>query len=263
MPTTNELTQYSLERLADKDLLFLIQSYANKRNDHEHVRDLIENDADIIGMMVESDRVFEKLMDQSTAVHNISPFFFFTLLLRRSTIELQKRPDQLEEALDELNRRKPVIPWGRERAIKLLRDATMAEYLANMISVFTCSSRMFKVQDGDSESYYYLFDLIETLQKSDPVRQYKIYCHIGNYSLFLTGLFPEFVEHQYRYRRQLVDDHFYVGFGKTYYGLASDHHMARYNELATVFSRLSTGFEIFKHLLNYMAFRYLRPSQVN
>lgn len=259
----NQITPNSIERLPDRDLLFLIQAYADKRTDHENIRGLIGGDVDIIEMMVESDRVFQKVMDQSTVVQNISPFFFFTLLLRRSARDLRTKSEFLEDTLEELNQKETAFPWNPGRVEKLFGDRELANYLANMISIFTRSSRMFQVSDNDEATYHYIVDLIQDSQHSDPARQFRIYCHIGNYTLFLTGLFPEFIEHQHKIRRRPMDERFYIDFGRTYYGLASDHQMARNAELDAVFSKLSLGFVACKRLLNYMTQHYLRPAHVN
>lgn len=259
----DELTENSLENLTERDLVFLIKSYADQRTDHQNIKRLVKGDADIVGLMVESDRVFHKLMDRSTTIQSLSPYFFFTLLLRRAARELSARPGPIEAAVDEANRRGAAIPWTLERAEGMLADRGVTNYLANMIATFIRSSRLFKVSTQDEQSYYYLVDLIEDCQQSDSARRFWIYCHIGNYSLFLTGLFPEFIHHRYTYRRRPVDEHFYIDFGKTYYGLASDHQIARRTELDSVFVQLSSGFEIVKQFLNYVTKRYLRNSSAS
>ncbi|MDA0837700.1 MAG: hypothetical protein O3B01_22205 [Planctomycetota bacterium] len=257
---SDELTRYSLENLSEDDLLFLIKAYADRRTDHEDIRSLINGDSDIIEMMAKSDRVFQRLMDRGTIVQSISPYFFFSLLLRRTSQDLINQPELMDEQLAEVNQQDQTIPWTSERAQKLLADDSITDYLANMISMFLRSSRMFKVSGSDEQSFFYLIDLIEDCQKSDPVRRFRIYCHIGNYTLFLTGLFPEFIEHRFRYRRRPVDEHFYMDFGKTYYGLAGDHRLARSQELDGVFHQLSAGYEVVKTFLNFTASRYLRKS---
>ncbi|MDP7250474.1 MAG: hypothetical protein QGF00_12790, partial [Planctomycetota bacterium] len=166
-PST-ELTRYNLENLSEEDLLFVIKAYADRRTDHENIRELIDGDQDIIELMVESDRVFQRLMDRGTIVQSISPYFFFSLLLRRTSKDLINQPELMEEQLVEVNQQERAIPWTSERAQKLLADDCITDYLANMISVFLRSSRMFKVNESDEQSFYYLVDLIEDCQKSDP-----------------------------------------------------------------------------------------------
>ncbi|MBI2192575.1 MAG: hypothetical protein HYU36_11385 [Planctomycetes bacterium] len=258
-----ELKRHSLESLPERDLLFLVKAFADQRTDYERIRELVLGDVDIIGMFVESDRVFQTLMDQRTAVHNISPYLFFTLLLRRTFRDLEERPELLGSAVESANRRSPTIPWNEDRMRRLLGDRQLVSYLANMISAFSRSPRMFQVADGDEQLHYYLVDLVQHCQESDPVRRFWIYCHIGNYTLFLTGLFPEFIEHRYKVLGRPVDENYYIDFGKTYYGLASDHPLSRRSELDTVFTQLSSGFEIVKLFLNYMAQRYLRHAGSN
>lgn len=79
----NELKSNDLDRLSDQDLLFLIENYVTKRQDYEHIANLIQGDTDIVSQMVDSDRVFDKVMHEGNIILHSSPYFLFTLLLRR------------------------------------------------------------------------------------------------------------------------------------------------------------------------------------
>lgn len=254
----DELTRHRLENLSDEDLMFLVKAFANKRNDHDHIKELVAGDSDIIEQMVNSDRVFRKVMDKRTTILSISPFFFFTLLIRRAFRDLRSESHLLDETIDVANRYAESAPWNPERARRLLNDSGLVNYLANMITTFSETSRVFKVVAEDEKSFFYIVDLIQESLTSDRERQFWIYCHIGNYSLFLTGLFPEFIVHRFRYKRRPVDESFYIGYGKTYYALAGGHELAQRRELDALFAQLSTGFEVIKQSLNYMKQHYLR-----
>jgi hypothetical protein len=99
--------------------------------------------------------------------------------------------------------------------------------------------------------------MIQEAQSVDSRRQFLIYSHIGNYSLFLTGIFPQYIEYRYKYKSRPVNMQFYVDFGKTYYELASEHTLAREYELNEVFLRLSMMFEVYKNALNHLSKEYL------
>ena len=92
------------------------------------------------------------------------------------------------------------------------------------------------------KSHQYIVDMITDSLHSDNIEKFYIYCHIGNYTLFLTGMIPEYIKYRYEYKRRPVNKHYYVGFGKTYYGLASEHTNARRNRLTGTLSQLSEGF---------------------
>ena len=95
--------------------------------------------------------------------------------------------------------------------------------------------------------------------RSDYTDKFYIHCHIGDYTLFLTGMVPECVEYKYGHRRRPIDRHYYVDFGKTYYALASEHSEARENGLSGTLSKISESFEAITRILHYMNRKYLYP----
>ena len=254
-----ELQEHSLQKLSDKDLLFLIESYVTKRDDYENIAHLIRGDQDIIGQMIDNDRIFNKVMDCTSQILGISPFFMFSLFLRRSFREKISDPEFVDQAITILNSNDIVIPWNKEKLINLLEDMQVSNYIANMLVKFSESSRLFKIREGENESYQYIVDMITDSLKSDNMRKFSIYCHIGNYTLFLTGMFSEYIKYRFEYRRRLVDRQYYIDFGKAYYELASKHTSAKKNNLSETFLQLSRGFEIFAQVLHFMNRKYLFP----
>ncbi len=254
-----ELQKESLQGLSDKDLLFLIESYVTKRNDYENIANLINGDEDVIAKMIDSDRVFNKVMGCTERILAISPYFLFSLLLRRAFQEKRKDVKFIKKTIDTLNNMGPVVPWNKDRLMSLLEDAHVSSYIANMLAQFIESSKLFGMGDDEKKTHQYIVDMITDSLHSDNIEKFYIYCHIGNYTLFLTGMVPEYIKHRYEYKRRLVDKHYYVGFGKTYYGLASEHTNARRNRLTGTLSQLSEGFEAVSQVLSFMNKEYLCP----
>lgn len=253
---TNELNACDLDHLSDRDLLFLIENYVTKRQDYEHIADLIRGDGDIISKMVDSDRVFERVMREGNIMLHSSPYFLFTLLLRR-VFKLKKDDGAfIDDVIEELNSTECTYPWNRGKVIRLLNSTDVPNYLANMLSTFVQTSRLYKMERDDEKQYRYIIDMLEEIQRSDNARRFYIYCHIGNYTLFFTGLFSEYIEHKFKYKKTLVDCRYYIDFGKTYFGLASEHAMAKQFELDNTLHSLSEGFEIITKLLQYMCNEY-------
>ncbi|MHC4269587.1 MAG: hypothetical protein ACYSTS_14105 [Planctomycetota bacterium] len=260
--TIQELQKDSLQGLSDKDLLFLIESYVTKRNDYENIASLIKGDEDVIGKMIDSDRVFNKVMNCTERILEISPYFMFSLLLRRAFKEKRKDIKFIEKTIEVLNSTGPTIPWNNNRLISLLEDTQVSNYIANMLTQFTESSRLYNVKEGEKKSHQYIVDMIADSIQSDNFKKFYIYCHIGNYTLFLTGMIPEYIKHRYECMRRPVDNQYYVGFGKTYYGLASEHTNARRNRLTDTLSQLSEGFEAVAQVLSFMNKEYLSSEKV-
>ncbi len=254
-----ELQKDSLQKLSDKDLLFLIKSYVTKRNDYENIANLIRGDEDIIGKMIDNDRIFNKVMNCTRHILGISPFFMFSLLLRRAFREKSTDTEFIERAIDVLNSTGSIVPWSEKRLLDFLKDIRVSNYIANMLAKFSESSRLFKIRENEKESYQYIVDMIADSLQSDNTRRFYIYCHIGNYTLFLAGMFSEYLEYRFKYKRRPVDKQYYVDFGKTYYALASEHTNAKRNSLRETFSQLSVGFEVVAQVLHFMNRKYLYP----
>lgn len=256
-----ELQKEGLQSLSDKDLLFLIESYVTKRNDYENIARLIKGDEDVIAKMIDSDRVFNKVMACTRQILAISPYFLFSLLLRRAFKETRKDTKFVEKTIDALNNTEPVIPWSENRLMNLLEDTQVSNYVANMLAQFIESSKLFSMNTDEKKSHQYIVDMITDSLHSDNTEKFNIYCHIGNYTLFLTGMIPEYIKCRNEYKQIPVDKHHYVGFGKTYYGLASEHTNARRKRLDGTLSQLSDGFEAVAQVLSFMNRKYLHPEK--
>ena len=251
-----EVQSDSLKNLSDKDLLFLIESFATKRTDYGNIADLVRGDEDIISRMMDSDRVFDKVMDSRKQFLEISPYFLFSLLLRKTFREKRENQRFIDMAIGLLNSTEPVIPWDEKRLFDLLDDVHISNYIANMLAQFTKSSGLFKIRESDKETSHYIVDMIEDSMQSDNIRKYYIYCHIGDFTLFLTGMIPEYVKYRFENKRRPVDRSYYVNFGKAYYGLASETSNARKSRLSDTLSQLSEGFEVVAEIINFMNNKY-------
>ncbi len=113
-----ELQRDSLQELSEKDLLFLIKSYVTKRRDYKNIANLIRGDEDIIGKMIDSDRVFSKVINCKDRILEVSPYFLFSLLLRRTLREKREDTEFIEETIEILNSTESVTPWNRNRLLQ-------------------------------------------------------------------------------------------------------------------------------------------------
>src|SRR5262249_26681456 len=77
----------------------------------------------------------------------------------------------------------------------------------------------------------------------------EVYRHIGDFTLFWTGVYPEALR---RLRRELSKDHLidYTEQGKRSYYIASTFEQEPYREEAPVLRRLSSEFELCAYGLN-------------
>ena len=129
-----------------------------------------------------------------------------------------------------------------------LRDPALSSYVANLLTEFCEIEQLHKIRDAGERP---LSDVGEMLLHSDPVygpapsfdRERQVRKHIGDYTLFFTGMFPESIHH-FRLRRQRMEN--FVDFmraGKESYFIVSKFEHFEYQKVAPLFARLSREFE--------------------
>jgi hypothetical protein len=138
---------------------------------------------------------------------------------------------------------------GRHYAEEIgIRDPQLINYVAHLLTEFCDAQQLFKVHNAAKGP---LDDVGEMLLESDPVygpapsfdRERQVRKHIGDFTLFFAGMFPESVNH-YRLRRQrlesLID---WVKAGKESYYIVSKFEHFEYAKVAPLFANLSRNFE--------------------
>src|SRR3954451_3371042 len=114
-----------------------------------------------------------------------------------------------------------------------IHDRAVADYVAEVLAQFSSAERANCVVQGQQQSLDYFFEMLTALRGADERTTFFIRAHIGNYSLFLSGVFPERI----RFRaeaRGFPDLKYYEGLGRTQYRMASDHRLAHRYELSQV-----------------------------
>ena len=136
-----------------------------------------------------------------------------------------------------------------------LRDSEVQDYIVNMLGEFCACEQLFKICNAGGRP---LSDVGEMLLEADPIygpapsfdRERQVRKHIGDYILFLSGMFPESINH-YRLRRQRLEN--FVDFmkaGKESYYIVSKFDQFEYARLAPLFVKLARDFESCVYGLN-------------
>ncbi len=129
-----------------------------------------------------------------------------------------------------------------------LRDPQVSEYVANMLTEFTEVDQLRRIRNTAGQK---LDDVGEMLLEADPVfgeapsfdREREVRKHIGDYTLFFTGMFPEAINH-FRLRRQRLENFVdFVRAGKESYYIVSKFEFFEYAKAAPLFAKLSARFE--------------------
>src|SRR5262245_19045056 len=135
-----------------------------------------------------------------------------------------------------------------------IENRPVADYVAEVLAQFARAERARCVVPGQTNPLDYVFEMLSALQQADERTRFFIRAHIGNYSLFLSGVFPDRI----RFRaeaRGFPDVKYYDALGRTHYRAASDHRLAQRYDLAAIYSTLAERFETTRLALNDMAGR--------
>ena len=129
-----------------------------------------------------------------------------------------------------------------------IRDPQITGYVAHLLADFIEVDQMYKIRNATGKP---LTDVGEMLAESDPVygpapsfdRERQVRKHIGDYTLFFAGMFPESINH-FRLRRQRVENFIdWMKAGKESYYIVSKFEHFEYTKVAPLFATLSNNFE--------------------
>lgn len=130
-----------------------------------------------------------------------------------------------------------------------LEDRAVADYVAEVLAAFSHAERARCVVPGQANSLDYFFELLAALQTADERTRFHLRMHIGNYSLFLTGVFPERIRARAE-QRGFPDLRYYESLGRSQYRVASDHRLAQRYQLTDILGTLSERFQTTRRALN-------------
>ncbi|MDH7499773.1 MAG: hypothetical protein QHH30_05235 [candidate division NC10 bacterium] len=150
-------------------------------------------------------------------------------------------------------------PLGRlfrqlvERNFTLLlewRDPEVIQYISRLLTDFTHVRNLYRIRDARGHP---LEEVAEMLLEGDLMfrastvdREYEVKRHIGDFTLFMAGIFPEYVHSLRSSRRLLSPDAFldYVRVGREAYRAVSQFSHGPYEAGVTLFRKLSDHFEL-------------------
>ncbi len=133
-------------------------------------------------------------------------------------------------------------------------DRSVADYVAEMLAEFSRTERAQCLVPGQTRALDYFFEMLAALQTADDRTRFLIRAHIGNHSLFLSGVFPERIRFRAEYRG-FPDLKYYEDLGRANYRVASDHRLAHKYDLAPIFTTLAERFRTARLALNDLSER--------
>jgi len=125
-----------------------------------------------------------------------------------------------------------------------LRDRDLTRYVADLLVEFIHVDNLFRLRDQQGRRLEHLLDMLLDLREQAPADEREARKHIGDFTLFIVGLYPESLTR----RRRALSPEFYIAQGKEAYLSVAE--MDRAKPTETLFRKLSAQFEYCVTALN-------------
>jgi hypothetical protein len=206
-------------RFTAADFDFVVRTLARSQKDHVSLVDLLADD-DTRDNVLDHPRLVDAILSNANHL-TISSLFYFYVLARHV----------LQQA-------------G-------LGDRKLCDYVGSLLETFSRANLLRSPHAPNESSVQYISDMLIALTRVTPEQAFLLRAHVGNYSLFISGIFHE--NTQRRSRRGAPDMQFYEQIGRTNYQLLSSHATARRCELNDVFEGLADRFHDVRLALNQLS----------
>jgi len=136
-----------------------------------------------------------------------------------------------------------------------IRDAEIADYISILLANFARTENLYWIGNYQGRRLEAAVEMLleanlswysERWDREEEIRK-----HIGDYILFMAGIFREWVEKQ-----SFMG--FYLEEGKNAYRTVSEYHQAFYRPGSRLYLELSKNFEFYVGALNYMKNTFFR-----
>ena len=193
---------------------------------------------------------------------------------RRQSLEHIGRNQGIQELLDyaglpEKLQRSPVLGAPTQALLlyvltrHTLREAgiddrRLSEYVGALLLEFGVRDRAHRIAPDDDEVYCYVADIIAHIDTARGRRGFQLRAHLGNFTLWLAGVFPDYVTARV-HRRGSPDLRYYEEVGARGFRLASDHQLAHEYDLVGVYRTAADSFGRLRVALNRLSDRVFFP----
>ncbi|MSR65778.1 MAG: hypothetical protein EXS24_00180 [Pedosphaera sp.] len=209
-------------QFAAEDIEFIVSVLGHKTGDAECLVKLL-TDEEARDAILDDEELFRALLERRGCLRVSTHFYFYVLVrqvFRRSGLD----------------------------------DRAVADYVAELLAEFSRAERARCVVPGQSNPLDYFFEMLAALQTADDRTSFQIRVHIGNHSLFLSGVFPDRIRARAE-RKGFPDLKYYESLGRSQFRAASDHRLAQRFNLTEIFGTLSDRFATTRRALNEVSER--------
>ena len=207
------------ERFTASDFDFVVRTLARSQIDCVSLVDLL-SDQETRDAVLDNPRLIDSILSHASHLSISSQFYFYILarhVLRQAGIN----------------------------------DRKLCDYVASLLETFSRISGMSAPCLAEERGRQYISDMLIALTRATPEQAFLLRAHVGNYSLFISGIFHE--NTQRRSLRGAPDLKFYEQIGRTNYQMLASHATARRCELNDVFEGLAERFRDVRLALNQLS----------
>ncbi|MCB1122423.1 MAG: hypothetical protein KJT03_12795 [Verrucomicrobiae bacterium] len=211
-------------RLTAEDFAFIQAVLAQTREDAVALQTLLL-DPETLDDILDQDTLHQAVQDRSQTLQ-ISSSLYFYLLVRKTL---------LDAGLD---------------------DRDMTDYIASLLVVFCREDSYRHLFPTMGMPMRYLVDIVTQIEKADYYHRFFLYAHLGNQTLFLSGLFPNHIR-QREHRRAAPGIHYYESMGRSHFKAARNHPLAKEFGMESLYDDLYQSFHDTRMALNTLADKFL------
>jgi hypothetical protein len=206
-------------RFTAADFQFIVRTLARSPNDRVSLVDLL-SDAETRDAVLDDPRLVEMILSDAGQLSISSAFYFYVLarhVLQRAQVT----------------------------------DRKLCDYIGSLLETFSRVNGLRAPNSEEDSNRQYISDMLIALTRATAEQSFLLRAHVGNYSLFISGIFHENATH--RSRRGAPDLDFYEKIGRTNFQLVAGHSTARRCELNDVYEELADRFHEVRLALNRLS----------
>lgn len=211
------------DRLQDRDFQFLAQVLTGRRDPGD--LEAFFRDPETLNSLLDHDTVFHAIIEQAGPV-SISPELYFLVLVRKNL--------------------------GRAG----IHDDLVSDYVAAVLADHARGEPLAERRSRNGADFSYHVDFLQEMQGLSEYERFFLHVQCGNHFLWLTGLFPRFLQHRAS-RRGAPGLAYYEGVARQAFSTAGSHPLAVEFEVDEVYRRLSECLAETRQALNRLAENHL------
>lgn len=143
-----------------------------------------------------------------------------------------------------------------------IADRQLADYIAALLLEFGKAGRAHRIEAWEDQQFFYLADILTELEQARGEREFLLRVHLGNFSLWLAGVFPDHITHRVQ-RRGAPPLTYYDELGASGFRSAAGMELALRHGLGDVLLRASDQFSTVRSALNSLSDALFFPQPKN